>query len=1212
MGSTPGVRLFWCLCIIWMVTVQAGISSRPAKANDLFDSYGVADGLAQSSVLAMAEDAQGLLWFGTQSGISLYDGYAFTDLDGLDDEHRHLSASTIYALHGGRADEMWIATARGISRVEWPSKQVTSLWHHHVDPITHPGGFGEAKFLETCHGDMVVTRASGVFLIEHTSEGLEQTLWLRSEHPGEVLWRRSIFSMVKDRAGTLWVADAHRLWRSTCDHPGLELVAERGSSRDGDVPYTELMVDEQGWLFWSSDQVVSVVNPESAEILDTVQIADQLGENVALVGMAGDGTGGIWSLSQAGIHQWHWSLDRPTGDRWQVHQFWDASQSAEPVKSAQKGLSLVKSGDGLLWALSAQGLMMMGLAEDPGSQPNNLSGQVRFFPGLRFTAPSTLYRDRFGVVWFSAGLQGLRKYSPERNRFGKIQDANPRHQSVRGMAALEVEDSQYLWAGWDQGGLSLLKKSSLDDYETLADFDHAELSSKETPWGTVRAMVRDSRGQVWLANAKSLWRANTLSQQVEHVHTFSDLSRSEQNNWYENIGLVYDSRHDVLFYSHSEQVWRISLNANGAIGDVDLLDWIDFAPAMGVYLSLIQLQDGRLLLGSNGGLVLVDLETRTTSYQRLGGLSDVDPRDVVISLAQDDNGWVWVGTRNGLGRFRVIEDEMRLEPMGWWQTTNGLPDNIIYAIGVSDTSDVWVSTNRGLAQVHVEPGSGAEADIRRFGISDGLPFYEFNSRAITSDSAGRLFFGGVNGIAWFDPEEIQPHPMAPDVVLSQLNVNDEPVELESSKPSLELSHEDNSLAIAYAGIHFSAKNKNQYSYQLEGHDPTWVQAGQERTARYTNLEPGNYRFWLRSANLDGIWSEPRLLFQARIAPPPWATPMAYALYVLLLMLAVAALAWSVVERRRRLEALIAERTAELGEKSQLVEAQAKELAEALEARTLFFANISHEFRTPLTLIQTAIEQLDPNNAHPKASQLAKRYVNRLTRLVDQLLDLSRLRLSGVEEANEPWSLTQIIRVTLEGFDYLAKEQDIDLVLEVDGEFRTLVDQASVEKILLNLLTNAFKYTPRGGSIVVTARALGSNIQLAIQDTGPGIAPDQHDLIFQRFERVPSEETLMREGAGIGLALVKEAATAIGGSVELESVLGQGATFRLNIPGWMLSPAESSNSEPSKSDYLSGQRLRLDQALLTQADHGDQTTQHDAASHEDEPTQAVLVVRTMPI
>lgn len=477
-------------------------SSGLANSKYQFDAYDVADGLTQSSVLAIAEDARGVLWFGTQSGISLYDGYTFSDLDGLGEEHRYLTASTIIGLHRGSAGEMWIATARGVSRVEWPSKQVMSAWHHEIDPTVSARGYGQAQFLETCSGAMVVARDTQVFLIETTAEGLEQTGWLSSGSPRNTLWRRSNFSMVKDAAGTLWVADAHRLWRSTCQNPALELVAERDQSTDEHSTYTQLILDDQERLYWVSDAVMSIWETESGEILDSVSLTDQLGQDVALVGVAGDGENGIWSLSQAGLHQWAWSPDRPTDARWQTHLIWDASGTMGFVSDAHKGLSLARSGDGLLWALSDEGLMAIEFAEDSSGPPDHLPARIQRFPELSFSPPRSLYQDRFGVVWFSAGLQGLRRYSPERHRFGAIQDINLSNQSVRSLQALELVDGQYLWVGWDHGVVSLLKKNGLNEYEALAQFDRGELSSQEMPWGTVYSMARDSRDQVWLANSR--------------------------------------------------------------------------------------------------------------------------------------------------------------------------------------------------------------------------------------------------------------------------------------------------------------------------------------------------------------------------------------------------------------------------------------------------------------------------------------------------------------------------------------------------------------------------------------------------------------------------------------------------------------------------------------------------------------------------------------
>jgi len=485
-------------------------------------------------------------------------------------------------------------------------------------------------------------------------------------------------------------------------------------------------------------------------------------------------------------------------------------------------------------------------------------------------------------------------------------------------------------------------------------------------------------------------------------------------------------------------------------------------------------------------------------------------------------------------------------------------------------------------------GSG-DLKATDYQMSEGLPALEFNSRAFDRGQNGQWYFGSVGGITWFTPEKIKPHPMPPNVISHQVLINDEPVSLSNADSALTLPHQKNNIVIEFSGIHYASTEQNQYAYRLEGHEDQWVMAAPDRVARYTNLPPGNYRFWVRAANLDGVWSAPTMLFQAQIRPPWWATSWAYLSYGLLLFGLIALLFFRSMQRSQRLEAIVAERTAELDQKNQLIESQARALEESLQARTVFFANISHEFRTPLTLIQAAIDQWVPAEDKAEPKRLAERYLQRLARLVDQLLDLSKLRLTGVDAASQPWSVNAIVQASVHGFEYLATQRGVALSFEADNAYSTQVDQASVEKIMLNLLSNALKYTPQGGRVLVSLSHDRDQVTIAVQDTGPGIAADQQALIFERFERLASEETLRREGAGIGLALVKEAASAIGGSVALTSEPGVGSEFVVRFPG---DQTEEIQASEANTVFSSDQRLALDQAVL-----GEDSLMEGALAHE---------------
>ncbi len=576
-----------------------------------------------------------------------------------------------------------------------------------------------------------------------------------------------------------------------------------------------------------------------------------------------------------------------------------------------------------------------------------------------------------------------------------------------------------------------------------------------------------------------------------------------------------------------------------------------------------------------------------------------------MSMVQDPMGRLWLGTRQGLYLAELSDDYQTLTVVRSWTVSDGLADDVIYGVLVASPQSVWVSTNRGLSRIFSADVAIEDVEISNFGLADGLPTYEFNSRATYQDSDGQFFFGSINGFVSFSAKTLALQSRPPVPWLRQVEVNANAVKWNTAEQTKRLAYDENNLTVHYTGIHTGTGQGNQYAFRLEGLQDDWVQAGQVRIARFYQLPPGEYHFWLKATNGDGNWSEPTRLLSATIQPPPWATDLAYGAYTAAILLVVMLFVTASMRRRRELERLVVERTKALEQQTDLVAKQADALEQALEARTLFFANISHEFRTPLTLIQAAVDQLEPANGEGDAKNLAMRYLQRLTRLVNQLLDLSRLRLSGTQEASEPWSVNHIVLVTVDGFQFLAEQRHVALDLKAQGFFETRVDQASVEKILLNLVSNALKYTEAGDHVTVSVQGSSDRVQISVADTGQGIEKDQQAIIFERFERVPSQETLMREGSGIGLALVKEAVNAIGGSIVLESTPGEGACFTVEFPAVMVE--ESTGRAKPTNAYLSGNRLEMDQSLLAHSIKDAQANGEPVTSELDLPEQSILVV-----
>ena len=522
-----------------------------------------------------------------------------------------------------------------------------------------------------------------------------------------------------------------------------------------------------------------------------------------------------------------------------------------------------------------------------------------------------------------------------------------------------------------------------------------------------------------------------------------------------------------------------------------------------------------------------------------GGL----PHDTVRAIAESADGAIWVGTLNGLARIDPVTSDITS-----YGVESGLPPGTIYGI-VADGDALWVSSNRGLARF--DP---ATRSAQQFGPADGLQGFEFNGGASLKTRDGRILFGGTQGFNAFYPEQVQSNPFPPQVAVTRVTVKDREFELPGhggtlTKSPVEFSHDQNRISFEFSGLHFTSPQRIRYSYRLQGLQDDWLStSASRRVATYANLPPGEYRFEVRAANNDGLWSEQDATFSFVVAAPWWFTGPAYIVYVLLLLMAVYGLIqWRTIFLRQRAVLLaekVREGTRRIAEQKLTIEKQANNLQTLLTTKERLFARVSHEFRTPLTLILGPLDKLmsQARGKDAESMLLMQRNARRLLRLVEQLLDLSRL--SGERPIQiETISLRPLVTALVGAFDSLAEQKQIELTLAASGSPIVDANVEVLEAACSNLISNALKFTPVGGRVIVTINQSASTAVLKVADSGPGIASGMEEKIFEPFERGDTD----MPGSGIGLAVVRESVQALGGEVHVARAAIGGAEFTVTVP-----------------------------------------------------------------
>lgn len=588
---------------------------------------------------------------------------------------------------------------------------------------------------------------------------------------------------------------------------------------------------------------------------------------------------------------------------------------------------------------------------------------------------------------------------------------------------------------------------------------------------------------------------------------------------------------------------------------------------------------GTFWICSGTGLYTIDPVKGITARYWSGGKGRFYlPADVYEHFYQDQNGVFWLGTANaGLIRWDQFRNTYRQ-----FRHSEGLTNDNIHAIYPDRIGRLWLSSDRGIMQF--DP---ARLTTRAYFTQDGVTHDEFNRISHFQDKTGKLYFGGLNGVTFFDPRDFEnekPQAPLPMRLVSFRQFDNALGQLKDKTDELAKTHQivvrpgEHTAVLEFAMLNFTDAEKNVYDYQLKGLDNTWTQQT-ESTLRLGNLPYGKYTLLIRGQAANGQWSANTLAIGVDVRKPFYLQTWFLALAGVLLVVGIWGwLKWRIWNHKReqlRLEAEIRQATARIEQDKEVIEGQARSLHALNEAKSRFFANISHEFRTPLTVIlgmASELKRYKPAEVVERGHRsvdLIERNGSSLLRLINQILDLSKLESGAMSWQPVRADLVRFARYVAESFDTMAAGKNIQMhFYSAEGDLEADFDKDKMQDILSNLLTNAIKFTPAGGQVrlwlttVVVAEengdAPGSEgyyeavspirqpgsawVLIRIHNTGPGIEADKLPLIFDRFFQVSGQRASETGGSGIGLALVRELVALMQGGLAVRSIPGEGAEF----------------------------------------------------------------------
>ncbi len=1123
-GVAGACRQRVAVLLLASLAVAAGVqaAARPMR----FEHLSTADGLSQSFVNCILQDRAGFLWVGTQAGLNRYDGYGFEVFRHDPADPASLSHDWIVALAEDPATgDLWIATeGGGLARWSRATGTFGSYRHDPEDPASLSGDRVTSLAVDAAGSLWVGTIDAGLNRFDAATGSFRR--FRHDPARSDSLASDQVRSIFAGRGGRLWVGTWAGLDRldGAAPLPGRQVfVHHRHDPRD---PRS-----------LSDDRVRAIVE---------------------------DGAGTLWVGTLGGLNR----LTAAGGafERLRHDPADGASLSHDWVRS------LLVDRDGRLWVGTDGGLNLWrgegrGFAAyhpDAGNSSSLGSDQIVH-----------LHQDESGILWIAAAGAGLDKWNPATWSFPHYWN-NDETASNNVFAISEAGDGG-LWTGTLGGGLERLDRGSGE----WRRFTHDPRDRRSLADDRVTALLHDRAGTLWVGTIGGgldrLLEGRSGAAAGGFEHHRHDPARPDSLSA-DAVTSLHEDRGGRLWVGTHEG----GLNLRRDDGTFRRFRHHPADPAsLGSdrVLALAEDAEGHLWLATDGG-GLNRLHPQTEAFLRL----EHDPADdaslatdELLAVHLDSSGQLWVGTKGrGLDRLKSLDEATGRGAFEHHTRAGGLPDDHIWGIRSEASGALWLATTNGLARL--DPQTGA---IKSYDAGQGLQSNEFNLGAHYRSPSGELFFGGVGGFNAFFPEGVEADPHVPPVVLTAFTKINQPVRFDrppSDVSEIALDYGDYAFSLEFAALDFTAPGDNLYRYRLEGFHDRWIDNGTRRWVSFTNLDPGRYLLRVQGAGSAGIWNEAGREIRIAVAPPPWKTWWAYALYALALGLSAAILAAvysqrqkavrqravaehereRVAERERMIEereGLISERERLISERELLAEKHEEILAELARSNAQlgrknaelerFNYTVTHDLKSPLVTIKGFLGMLrhdlgrDDRERVEHDIERVSSAADKMQKLLEELLELSRAS-DPRRLAREEVRLNDVVAEVLELVSGMTDQRR--LAIEVDPELGVVMaDPVRLLQVYQNLLGNAIRYM---GEVASPRIEVGIEVRpdarvFFVRDNGSGIDPRFHDKIFELFERLDAT----RGGTGVGLAVVKRIVELHGGRVWVESEgEGQGSTF----------------------------------------------------------------------
>ncbi len=1117
------------------------------EASIKFEHLVIEEGLSHNWTKCIKKDSKGFLWVGTMNGLNRYDGKTFKIFKSDESVAESISDNFIQAIEEDKNGDLWVGTySGGINRYNKFSEKFLSFEYIPNDSFSISAN-RIYSVLNDSKGRLWIGTEKGLDQFDFEKEYF---IHITNFSPPQELIKGVIYDICESDNGAIWIASSTGLYQLNLENNDLEKFTNEPDNQYSisSNHVTQVYEDAYGNIWVGTlGGGLNLYNKSNNKFtrFNTDEEVNRLNHNSVLA-LSGDkkrrlyiGTeGGGLSIMDIPTKSIKTYLPDPNYDKSinsnSVHSiYYDEVSRVTWVGTYHGGLNYFSSWD------------------KPFIHYKSQTGQLNNNNILSFT------EDKDGNIYVGTDGGGVNIIHEKsgKSRFLVHEESNPNSILSDAVLAVHVDRAQNLWVGSFNGGLDCIQKNGKMKHLQNDPSNENSISNND-----VSAIFEDSRGNIWIGTMKG--GINLLDPNSGKILRFQKESNSQSSVADNFISKVFESR------------------------------------------------DGMIMIQTGKSMDVYNYENN--SFHRFGDDFDLELGMPIASL-EDSKGNFWISGREQLFYLNSTDKTHQS-----FTAANGLPSNSIVGILEDAYGNLWLSTMKGLVKANGAVNNQENISFQVFTPAEGLQGLNFTEQACFKSKSGFLYFGGQNGFNAFRSKDILVNPVAPEIVFTSFKLFNEDVKIGMDetlpKPinelkEINLPYESNVITLGFSALNFIQPEKNQYAYRMENFEERWNAVGNNSSATYTNLDPGDYVFHVKASNNDGIWNDVGSSISIKISPPWWNT-IWFKIIMGLMAIAIIVTYFRVrlyVFRARQkilkkqvkeatiqiqhVNELLADRNIriekqnailldkndqltiqnhELENQSNEIKRLLNEIQELTEMKLRFFTNISHELRTPLTLILGPLENLLNKDSEKapfnKELNVMYRNASKLKHLINQLLDFRKIETGNLELNATQIDIVGFTKEIFDSFSLLADRKEINYQFWSEkNEIQTWFDPEKMEKIITNLLSNAFKFTRHSISVHII-RTL-EFVQMEFSDTGNGIPVDQKEHIFDLYYQAKNSQNLRQAGTGIGLALIKQYVELHRGKIEVQSKPGEGATFKLYF---RLGKNHFSSNEIKKSsiDYKS--------------------------------------------